>query len=78
MSLEYPVAQIRVKESMEVAYLNSAARASESFGMSQVLISGLCIKISLSAQFAHAVYPVEYLTSYSSVGRYSNAESGNP
>lgn len=63
---------------MEVAYLNSAVRESESFGMWQVLISGLCIKISLSAQFAHTVYPVEYLTSYSSVGQYSNTEPGNP
>lgn len=53
-----------VKESLELVSVNSGACANKSFGMSQVLISGLYVKTSLTAQFAHAVYLVEYLTNY--------------
>lgn len=64
MIFKYIVAWTQVKESLELAYLNSGVHANRSFGMSQVLISGPHVKTSLTAQFGHAVYFVEYLTRY--------------
>lgn len=67
LRLKYPAARIRVRLYLEPAYLSSGACMNKSPGMSQILTTGLCVKASLAAWFAPAVYFVEYLTSYNSV-----------
>ena len=47
MSFKYPVAWTHVKGFLELACLNSGPHMNKSFGMSQVLISGLCVKMCL-------------------------------